>query len=467
MTRTTSRRLGESGNHAAPVHALAPAGRWEGFLGNRGTAGALRQSSPDMLPGSAYPMNAYPHQSAIRHAFGFAVPGAAVVDPGTCATHGAQALTDGRVTRFATPAPSLKVAAHEAVHLAQHAGLTRDAGLGAERHAHTIATAMNMGAPVGQWIGNAGNAVAPAARAYSEVDVDAQSPGEWDAGLDLRVAEDGQMAVGQDNPMHHFWAGAAKIAESNRILGNIGSAIRLKEKAIKLKGTAPDGSAVRSLSKVLPDNVFNTSGGDSMEIWADCGRCARDVAGAGSGTGGGAMTALYQKQRRPWWTQIPVIGYLLAWIIGLPAPDKKQTAPSGDPEAMKKEIFKKRLGGTGDEALAKYMAMSAGDRERFDRETGINRYSKPETGEGYTTSSGGTPVGPKTWNFHWGGVVMTSAEDRVVLENYAVGDALAQNTDWEFQMYGSAAKRGQTFHEQHQATGQHGSDPTTMRVKKS
>ncbi|MFP2934220.1 hypothetical protein ACLESO_55690 [Pyxidicoccus sp. 3LG] len=71
-----------------------------------------------------------------------------------------------------------------------------------------------------------------------------------------------------------------------------------------------------------------------------------------------------------------------------------------------------------------------------------------------------------TWNFHWGGVVMVSGDDRVTLENYAVGNANVKNSDWEFQMYGPASKAGQTFHEQHQATGQHGDSPTTMRVGK-
>lgn len=110
--------------------------------------------------------------------------------------------------------------------------------------------------------------------------------------------------------------------------------------------------------------------------------------------------------------------------------------------------------------------MSPEDKEKFDKDAGINKYAAPEVGEGFTMSTGGKDYpGNRTWNFHWAGVVMTSGCDRVTLENYAVGDPDVKNTEWEFQMYGPPSKKGQTFHEQHKATKQHGDAPTTMRVK--
>ncbi len=204
-----------------------------------------------------------------------------------------------------------------------------------------------------------------------------------------------------------------------------------------------------------------------MNIWADCGRSGRDVMGAGRGTGGGDMTAVHRAQKRPWWSQIPILGPLLGAIFGMPRPTERETAAS-DPEGMKHDIFNEKLGGTGDEGLSKYQALSPAEREQFDRETGINRFAAPKVSEGYTMSTGGAPVPgmeSNTWNFHWGGVVMLSGDDRVTLENYAVGDPAVQNSNWEFQMYGSAVKPGQTFHEQHQATRQHGDAPTTMHVR--
>ena len=52
------------------------------------------------------------------------------------------------------------------------------------------------------------------------------------------------------------------------------------------------------------------------------------------------------------------------------------------------------------------------------------------------------------------------------MENYAgSGD-----DEWELQMYGvptvADARNGQTFHEQHYATNQHGEQPTTMSTEK-
>jgi hypothetical protein len=80
-------------------------------------------------------------------------------------------------------------------------------------------------------------------------------------------------------------------------------------------------------------------------------------------------------------------------------------------------------------------------------------------------SSGGASFpGKTTWNFHWAGVVMRSGGDVVTLENFAVGDPDAKNTDWNYQMYGPPSRTGQTFHEQHKASQQHGMQPTTMRV---
>ena len=110
--------------------------------------------------------------------------------------------------------------------------------------------------------------------------------------------------------------------------------------------------------------------------------------------------------------------------------------------------------------------MTAAERADFDKKAGINKFAAPGVGGGYTISSGGPDYpGKATWNFHWAGVVMVSGSDRMTLENYATGDPDDKNSDWDFQMYGPAARSGQTFYEQHQATEQHGKEPTAMQVK--
>ena len=426
-----------------------------------------RRRSHDVDVSAARPLASFPHEAQIQQAFGAPIIGKAVVDPSECARRRVPAFTDHHIAHFASERPSLRVAAHEAAHLAQHGGITHDRNLGAEQHANSIASRIAGGQSIAALIGRTGSAITPALRPYTDISVASQTATEWDAKMPLRVAEDGRMAVGQDGTMHSFWADSGLIAQSNTTLASKKSVIRLNELGDKLTGKAPDGTTTKTLSKVSPKNVANATTGENMNLWADCGKSGRDVMGAGEGTGKNydKMAAVYRAPQKP-----PLIlqylGFLPFILSGTPPVVDQQTGASS-PEEMKKEIFNEKLGGSGDEGLNKYKALPSAEKDKFDRETGINRYAAPKTGEGYTMSTGGARIpGKSTWNFHWAGVVMTSGDNRVALENYAVGDASVQNSDWEFQMYGSAAKLGQTFHEQHRATGQHGDAPTSMRVTK-
>ncbi len=423
---------------------------------------------PSSASGQSHELLTYPHAQLLEPAFHGNIPGSAVVDGEGCARRAVPAFTDRTITHFASPNPSLRVAAHEAVHLLQHAGASRDAYMGAERHAETVSQSVVRGASVAHLLGRAGAAVEPAIRFYTEVKVPQQTPDEWNAGKTVRVADDGHMAVGQsEGPNHSFWAEPDLIANSNSTLASKKSVIRLKTDAGTLKGKAPHDGTERTLARVLPENQSNNTSGETMEIWADCGKCGRDVMGAGEGSGGGRMTAKYRDVHRPWYSKIPILGPLLSLIFGGPKEQTKTTAASS-PKGMKEEIFNQKLGGTDDKGLKKYQAMSAAEKESFDKETGINRYAAPATGEGFTMSSGGDPVpGNMTWNFHWAGVVATSGPDRVTLENYSISVPSAKNAEWEFQMYGPANKQGQTFYEQHKASGQHGDAPTALPVEKT
>jgi hypothetical protein len=407
-------------------------------------------------------LRSFPHQEVIEQGLGIRIPGHSVVDTVECNRRGVQAFTNRQTTYFASAQPSLKVAAHEATHLAQHAGLSSEANLGGEGHAERVAGNIVNGTTARDLIGTNGQRLRPALRPYTEIPASAQSAAQWNAGMDLRVSEDGRMAVGQDTAMHSFWADPALISQSNSTLTSRKSVIRLHELADKLTGATSGGGGTRTLSKVSAENVSTATSGETMNLWADCGRSGRDVMGAGEGTGGGSMQAVFKE--KPWYASIPILGPLLGGIFG--STIEKRTAAS-DPEEMKKEIFNKKLGGTGDEGLKKYQALPVVQKERFDKETGINRFAAPKVGEGYTMSSGGADYpGATTWNFHWAGVVMLSGADRVSLENYAVGDPSVKNSDWEFQMYGPGSRAGQTFYEQHKATKQHGDAPTAMNVDK-
>jgi hypothetical protein len=285
---------------------------------------------------------------------------------------------------------------------------------------------------------------------YTEIDTSKQSPTEWPAGKTVRVADDGSMAVAEDSRYgsHRFWAVGGRIDSSSEALKRAGSVIRLKKGPGTIEGTAPNGTRV-TLTEVLAENVSNSSSGTTMQIWADCGKSARDVFGAGGGTGENfdKVTSVYESDA------------------------KQKTTEASGPKAMKEEIFASTLGyrwywsNSAEAGWQAYQAMDPTDRDRFDRKTKINRYATPDVGEAFTMSSGGNKYpGVSMWNFHWGGIVMVSSsfDDRVTLENYSVSRPMEQNADWVFQMYG--AKKDQTFHEQHLATKQHGDLPITLRV---
>jgi hypothetical protein len=334
----------------------------------------------------------------------------------------------------------------------------------AEQAAEPAARAMVGGAPsVASMLAlqrTAGNAAVGALIArrrrqvsrFTDIPVGSQTPTEWPTGVTTRVADDGTMAVAQDGRLGgpRFWADPGRVTASNKALTKAGSVIRLKPGPGTLTGTAPNGKVV-TLTEVQPENVSNSTAGPTMEIWADCGKSARDVFGVGGGTGKNYddVTTTYEIDA------------------------KQQKTSASSPEAMKNEIFENTLGykwywfNSAEAGWEAYKKMTPAERDRFDRRTKINAYATPEVGEGFTMSSGGSPFpGVSMWNFHWAGVVMTTADDRVTLENYSVSRPMEQNSRWKFQMYGPQSKSGQTFHEQHLATKQHGDMPITMRVSK-
>lgn len=401
-------------------------------------------------------LRTFPHEDTLQRRLGRSVPGAAVVDPEGCDAHGVEAFTEGTRTHFASAQPRLEVAAHEAAHQLQHAGATREGGLGPERHAHEVARTVAAGDSAEALIGPHGEVVPSALRPYTEIPPDKQGPDEWPVGKLARVAEDGTMVVQQDSiyGSHKLWATKSRIQASNAALAGKGSVVRLKEGGEQMTGNPPQLNKPGMIGKCMdlvsvePENTATSTAGTTMEIWADCGRCARDVMGVGGGSGKNydKVTATFTED------------------------GKRVKTDASSPKAMADEIMAKTLGKDAwwDEAEAgweKYREMTAAERDAFDREHGINKYVSPGVGEGYTMSTGGKSYpGKRTWNFHWAGVVLSNGSDHVTLENYAVGYANAVNTDWDFQMYGAANKAGQTFHEQHKASQQHGDAPTTMGV---
>lgn len=387
----------------------------------RGMPRFLLAAAAPERPHSARAAIPFPHASAIQSATGAAIPGSAVYDPEACRRQGVPAFTDGVVTHFAAPAPALPVAAHEAAHQLQHAGVTRDAGMGAEGHAQSVAHLVAAGASPRGLLGARGRAVAPALRPYTEIPAATQTAtSQWIIGSDARVADTGQMITSVTD-RHVCYADPALIAAADVILQARQSGVRLRPGAAGPSGAAPDGSGVKSTVEVVTQVRTMTGSG---EVWADCGRMSREIQGA-TGTDTDARGFYRDSGGTP-----------------------RETTPGGPTHIRDEALVGAGLGSDAASARAAYDAMDPAARDAFDQAHGINRYAAPGVGESYMSvrNDALTLAG---FNFHWGGVIMVSGGDRVTFENFARPGTNygTQNLLWYFDMYGPPSKAGQTWHD--------------------
>lgn len=368
----------------------------------------------------------YPHATRIEAATHEAIPGRAVVDEAACEARGVAAFTDGTVTHFASETPDVHVAAHEAAHVMQHAGVTGDAGLGPEGHAQRVADAVAAGEPATPWMGP-GEAVVPAVRNYTLMSESEQaSTGHWKIGQKAKVGDQGR-TVTPVAETHEAYADPTLILEANRVLKAKRSGVELEPGAAGPSGPAPDGSGFKSTVKVKYNIVGDPKHNEQYPH--DCGQAARETMGVtGKDT---APRAIYKDG----------------------AGDRKQTSASKSPAQFRDEIYVATgLGKTAAEARTRYESMSRADRDAYDKKHGINRYAAPGVGEAFTRLRNDhmiTDWSDAGYNFHWGGVIMVAGDDRVTFENYVDEEASSSKNDaWYFATYGPPSKPGQTWHEQ-------------------
>lgn len=301
-------------------------------------------------------------------------------------------------------------------------------------------------------------------------------------GLDWRLADDGLMAVQQESPVYggrFFYADSGLIASSEATLQSQKSALSLAGGGSRPFVSPVNGANV-SLTRVVPTNRSDGSTGNDrasgMQWSEDCGLAANTVM-----QGGGRKTeAVYRLPEAPaaagFWAKL---GACLRRILA--GEEETATVSYGtvyekyrgrnfySPHKMLDDVMADAMSLGPSAAWAGYQALSATDRDNFDRAVGLNKYATPEVGEAYSiVSNKDEHIDQKVWNFHWGGVVMKSGGDTVTMENFA-----RSGTDgWDFQMYGPASKAGQTFHEQQSSrtkadgvTPEYGDHPTTLHVR--
>jgi hypothetical protein len=256
------------------------------------------------------------------------------------------------------------------------------------------------------------------------------------------------------------------------------------------------------MKKVVARNKKKKTEGDSMELVADCGQANETVVG---GDKRAAVYSLAQIRQltsananpttmrteimKKWLEQeqarrlnagteadsaaaVQIAETLAAGQMvedgrAIIVADFKKAASDAEKDLVSAR-FQKHLEDVANAYWKYYDTRPASERNAIDKELKINRFARPDVGQGYAIATGGPSAGGDSmWNFHWGGVVMTSDDrnDTVVLENYATSDPDEENTKWTFETYGTL-NSAQSFHARHKNTGQHGLTPTTMAIKK-
>ena len=380
----------------------------------------------------------FPHCAVISAATGQTIPGQAIYNPQECRRRQVPAYTEGLVTHFDSINPSVHVAAHEATHLIQHAGSSNDAGLGAEKHADAVANHVVSGRSARSLLGSRGSRVPSAYRPYTKFSAAEQTAlSQWDVGQEAKVGDAGRTLTAG---MRTCYAEPSLIDSANKILKGRDSGIVLEKDSDTISGMAPDGSGLKTLTKLKePKNKY----------WTDCGRASREIQGP---TGQDSETR---------------------GVYTDPNTKKRRVTDSTsqyDPEVFRNEIYHK--GGLGhDPASARtaYLNLTDAEKDAFDKKMGINRYAAPGVGESYTTRRDDDLVAardPATvprgygFNYHWGAVIMVAEPDRVTFENFAKQGTNynSQDTKWYFETFGPPSKPGQTFHDKNAGSGNPG-DP--------
>ncbi|MBL8473298.1 MAG: DUF4157 domain-containing protein [Rhodocyclaceae bacterium] len=420
---------------------------------------------------------------------------------------GAEAYTQGRDI-FLAPGKEQHLA-HEAWHVVQQkqgrvTASLQAKGLPVNADPQLESEADDMGRRAEQ----AGPYLHPAARQPSRSHT--QPQGQGGAGViqgyfvqayafsSWRQADDLTVATKTGYPNHELYAKPGKVAAANQKLAAVNSGIELQETASRdtfWEGSRLSPTRQASLVKVEAKNKGNNTQGNDMLLYADCGKSNAVVVGSSD------RQAVYDKPGGAAASKVPgsptsmktaiakafleneqanspdMMAQLEATLqltsamveeLGLaPIEEEFRKAKNETEKKAARSKYSAQLDKIAETYWGYYNKMSDTDRDKVDKALKINRYAKPDVGQGYTISSGGASAGKATWNFHWGGVVMTSddGKDTVVLENYATGKPDEENKLWTFEIYGTE-KKGQTFHEQHQATKQHGLTPTTMTIEK-
>jgi hypothetical protein len=470
---------------------------------------AMRRTAATGLSGSGGPL---PYLAQLQASFGPAhdlgqvrahVGGAAAT-----ASHrmGATAYAAGDQVAFSAP-PDLRLAAHEAAHVVQQRdGVQLKSGVGEVGDAHeqaadAVAERVVRGESASDLLprgGRTGTSGDLAVQRYLVGDVAGNRGG--------RISESGETAV--DLAGNALYATTAKIDEANALLktvGERGSYISLAKGRIRYHNGRHEVFQVIPEIRPLSDDPSNQAlrdanqphGRDSDDLtgqhyagykaatWADCGRTAAAIMGADSDQNHGAASAHFRAgeeaysagpSNAPRWMSDQIYMTVMPKFLA----DAKHAAFLKAGVHYEGDVSSLRMPSHANEARAQYVALDKEGQRAFDLYAAINTAASPDVGGAYVMNTEfgmpgfryRSPESP-AWCYHWAGVIMKDGVNDIALENYAVaqGDHMTEDDQynwidrrWRFQMYGTATE-GQSFHEQHLATGTHGTRASSFATK--
>jgi hypothetical protein len=474
-----------------------------------------REAAAEGLAGGGQPL---PHLDRIQASFGpshdLSGVRAHVGGPAAEASRGigADGFASGNAVAFREQ-PDLALAAHEAAHVVQQRqgvhlkGGVGEAGDAHEQQADAVAERVVAGDSAADLLPGGGAADGAELQLYTEEKI---------AGATYRVSESGKSALKQGDALQNLYATQDLIDAANAALstaGQNGSFITLvaSGRTLDVKGQTllhvaprmkPTGADPKN--QLLED--ANRPGGrdsegrtgDTMALWADCGRSSRAVMGTdGAGHAPHAEFTMgadsYRTRERSYdpsrYSDTIYFHGMAAFLRDATHKGvcKQGVHYTGDPDAKWTPILPR----SPDHAREQYWELGEEGRRQFDRFASINTAADPEIGGAYTMNTEYRMPGADVvreadgsprmrWNFHWGGVVMKDGANNITLENYAVmfdetGDPAVDaanrekaydwtNRGWNYQMYGTV-KKGQTFHEEHLDTGTHGTRASTFSAR--
>lgn len=435
---------------------------------------------------------AFPFLGRVQEAFGhhsLAGLSAMMGAEESTAAHGAPAILTDEGAAFAG-SPTLHQAAHEAAHFVQRAQGVGP-GPASEAHANAVADAVVAGQsavalldrqPAGGGGGRGGTT--GSVYTYTRVPAARQAPDTWQDGTDLRVADDGSMAVrdvGEANGQV-LYADSSLIAQAENMLLGMDSPLSLRVGNTTLTGPAPDGGRLRRLNKVEMshrDTRTHTDGDTPFTTRENCNHNALNIFGLDEG---GAQRESHQYH---WsnpngpdlaYNHLGGAGADIATVCEVR--QQVGSAVSGDDpntidKTSQKELYQELHGATGRTGRRR--------RDQVDQSLGINAFAQPEMGdmlEVYRNTEETTG-----FTAHFAPVIMKSGGDSVTLENYArsahdpnnpntlknrgANDTVMANSQWFFRMCGPSDKDGedQSFYGENVREGSYGGQPGTMVLR--